>query len=168
MAAVAMVGSVASPKIAQYNPTCHWKHEQDCDILEVLLSPGFKNDHLIAEYGDGGTVRISGEGPEGKINKEVLVPGDYYNYNTNEFEARYKKGILRVTLPKNKTRDPAQDSSNLISESNPSSSAEEKDTQKASSQGNVTKFAINVAAVVAVVSVIGVFSYMIYSHIKRH
>ncbi|CAH9127435.1 unnamed protein product [Cuscuta epithymum] len=157
---------MASPEIAQYNPICKWKHEQDRDVLEVILSPGFKNDHLIAEYGDGGTVRISGEGPEGKINKEVLVPGDYYN--TNEFEARYRKGILRVILPKNQTRGPSQDSSKQNSESNPSSRAEEKVTPKASSHGYVTKFAINAAAVVAVVSVIGVFSYMIYSHIKRH
>ncbi|RAL39198.1 hypothetical protein DM860_002731 [Cuscuta australis] len=155
------VGSAGrGPKISEFIPNCKWEYDkQDSLVLEVDV-PGFKKDCLKVEYEECGRLKISGERPEEKqFSKVFAVPG---KCTAGEIRAVYRRDsqVLRIVMP-GKTSAPLPvgvDNSmpNPKSESNlPGQSHGE------ANKGNGTKIAVNVAAVAAVLAVIGVVTFFI-------
>nr|GMC79208.1 inactive protein RESTRICTED TEV MOVEMENT 2-like [Ipomoea batatas] len=131
----AKVGSAA-----KCDPVFQWQHEQEYDDLMVHV-PEFKTEHLRVLVNNCGILKISGDRPaESSFYKEVILPP---NCNPDEIQAKYVDGILHIIMPK-KISDPPQD--NKPNSSNPS-------------------IAVNVAAIVAVISVITACSYYMYNSI---
>ncbi|CAI0397404.1 unnamed protein product [Linum tenue] len=93
-----------------FEPTTEWKREPSADTLLVYL-PGFRKEQMKVQVTSSRQLRIMGERPMGNNNnnkwsrfkKEIPIGS---NYDTNEINARFDKGILYVKHPKLITQQP--------------------------------------------------------------
>ncbi|CAI0452392.1 unnamed protein product [Linum tenue] len=94
--------AAAQRSYEDFEPATEWKREPSADTLLVHL-PGFRKEQMKVQVTSARQLRIVGERPLGNNNKwsrfkkEIPIGS---NYDTNEINARFDKGILYVKHPK--------------------------------------------------------------------
>ncbi|KAJ6395534.1 hypothetical protein OIU77_020725 [Salix suchowensis] len=92
---------VAGRVVEEFEPSMDWVRDTGADTLQIHL-PGFKKEQLKVQVTSMRVLRISGERQLSEnrwstFRKEIPISS---NYDTNEINARFDRGILYVKHPK--------------------------------------------------------------------
>ncbi|OIT08618.1 PREDICTED: 18.1 kDa class I heat shock protein-like [Nicotiana attenuata] len=138
----------------RFEPSYEWLREQRHDVLLVHLPAEFKDkEGLKVQISSFGGLKVSGDR---QVNKKRLrffreFPV-WKDYETDEIQAEFEKGVLKITLPKKITKSPPAD--------------EEKGSTKASKNSRLNKFTkvvLGVAAAVVVAAGLTGFAYYTFT-----
>ncbi|KAG5248070.1 hypothetical protein OIU76_030298 [Salix suchowensis] len=94
-------GVAAARVVEEFEPSMDWVRDTGADTLQIHL-PGFKKEQLKVQVTSMRVLRISGERQLSEnrwstFRKEIPISS---NYDTNEINAKFDKGILYVKHPK--------------------------------------------------------------------
>ncbi|KAJ6368982.1 hypothetical protein OIU78_001367 [Salix suchowensis] len=92
---------VAGRVVEEFEPSMDWVRDTGADTLQIHL-PGFKKEQLKVQVTSMRVLRISGERQLSEnrwstFRKDIPISS---NYDTNEINARFDRGILYVKHPK--------------------------------------------------------------------
>ncbi|XP_059281216.1 22.7 kDa class IV heat shock protein-like [Lycium ferocissimum] len=139
----------------RFEPSYEWLREQRHDLLLVHLPPEFKDkEGLKVRISSFGGLKISGDR---RVNRKRLTFFKEFsvwkNYETDEIQAEFEKGVLTITLPKKITKPNLDDD-------------KEKGSTEASKESRLNKFTkvvLGIAAAVLVVTALTGFAYYTFT-----
>ncbi|KAJ6384209.1 hypothetical protein OIU78_027501 [Salix suchowensis] len=150
-----------------FEPFCQWKREEH-ETLEIYLQE-FKKQHLRILVEKPGVVTITGERPldgtrRSRFRKQIKIPK---SCKTEEIRAMLGGGVLQIRLPKQTPAfptKPGSTESNTTSSSMPSSYLLDIQSSSYSRPEVITKLALQVAGVLAVMVAFGAYAYRHCGH----